>query len=139
MDDYSEPGFGPEQQWALARETIPATRPRAAVWELWDPRKHFSVVGGVAFDARDRELDAHGVPVLWPVPEAIADHLFQWSYAYQYAAVALAPVVPEGSIRHPPEVVALCETMLPKLKQLAADAGTRHFVLVPSMLDKPFA
>lgn len=139
VNDYSEPGFGPEQQWALAREVIPATRPRAVVWELWDPRKHYSVVGHVAFDARGRQLDARGVPVLWPVPAAVADELFQWSYAYQYAALALAPVMPEVATRPAAEVAALCETILPTLKQLAADAHARLLVLVASPLDRPFA
>src|SRR5258708_14633894 len=64
VDDDSEPGFGPEQEWAVAREVVPATRPRVLVWELWDPAKHYAAFGSFAYDTRDRAVDAAGVPAL---------------------------------------------------------------------------
>jgi hypothetical protein len=137
-DDFSEPGFATEQQWAVASETIPSTSPGVILWEIFDLRKHFAVAAGFAFDARDRDLDAAGVPVLPPVPSVIADPLFRWSHAYQYAVFTLAPLrqaEPPGS---DPQLGWICKTMLPELRRLAGEHGGRVIALLAPPLHRPF-
>jgi hypothetical protein len=136
-DDHSQPGYGPQQEWATARDEITRTQPDPVFWELWDPAKYYSVVGRVAFDPEEMVLDGAGVPVVKFVPEAVADVLFRWSYAFQYTAITLAP---NESIPNPRRafVSRICSTMLPDLKRRVAEYGGRLFLLVPSFLDRPF-
>jgi hypothetical protein len=68
VGDFSVPGFGQQQEWARAREKVPETRPDVVIWEAWDPTKHYSVVGDVAFDARHRNVNDAGVPRFLPLP-----------------------------------------------------------------------
>jgi hypothetical protein len=138
-DDYSEPAFGTEQQWAMASEAIPSTSPGVVVWEIWNPRKYFAVAEGVAYDAHDRDLDVAGVPVLHPVPSVIADPLFRWSHAYQYAAFALAPLRDPGPPDEDQQVLSICKTMLPDLLRLSAEHGAHVIALLGTRLDIPLA
>lgn len=133
VDDFAQPGFGADQEYALARETIPETHPLVAVWEIWDPAKHYSVVGDIAFDGRSRALDPAGVPVLPKVPAFLADTLFRWSAAYRYAALAIAPEDP----RAPIHLEELCTARLPEVERLLEASGGRLVVLTAARLDRP--
>jgi hypothetical protein len=121
-DDFSQAGFGPEQEWAMARDELASAPPAVMFVEVWDPAKRYSVVGDFAFDSRGLELDALGVPMLRPVPDVVGDALFRWSHLYQYMSLALAPdrLRPEGARR-------------------AKDGGTRLILLVGARLDRPLA
>ncbi len=136
VDNFAQPGFGVEQLWAVAREQVPETRPSVLVWELWDPQKHYSVVGDTAFDERNRATDARGVPVLPYVPEAAGDLLFRWSWGYQYAALALAPVLPPSSADRE-RIAWICGTVLPDVVRVAGLAKTRVVMLAAARLGLP--
>jgi hypothetical protein len=137
VDDFSVPGFSQEQQWAVAREKVPETRPDVVLWEAWDPTKHYSVVGDVAFDARHRDVDEAGVPRFLPLPDGATDFLFRRSYAYQYATFALAPLLPVEEWERGP-VAWVCDEALPSLVRVAGERGGRVFVLAATPLDVPF-
>jgi hypothetical protein len=136
VDDRAEPGYGQEQQWASAREALASSQPDVVTWELFDPYKHYSVVGGVAFDARFRALDAAGVPRLGVLPDSVADRLFLASEAYQYAAFTFAPVV--GSPGEGGLAAQICEQALPEVVRLQAAHGGRVVLLVGAMLSHSF-
>jgi hypothetical protein len=138
VDDFSVPGFGQQQEWAMAREKVPETRPDVVIWEAWDPTKHYSVVGDVAFDARRRNVDDAGVPRFLPLPDRAADFLFRRSFAYQYASLALAP------LHHTPgwdrdAVAWVCDQALPNVVRIAGEHGGRVFVLAAAPLNAPFS
>jgi hypothetical protein len=137
VDDFSEPGYGQQQQWAIAREKVPAIRPDVVLWEAWDPTKHYSVVGEVAFDARHRDVDPAGVPRFLPLPDRAADFLFRKSYAYQYATFALAPLQPMTEWERGP-VAWVCDEALANLVRIAGERGGRVLVLAATPLDVPF-
>ncbi|MGH7439364.1 MAG: hypothetical protein ACRENE_27060 [Polyangiaceae bacterium] len=137
VDDYAEPGYGQEQQWARAREALPSSHSDVAIWELWDPYKHYSVVGDLAFDARVRVLDATGVPRLGLLPDTVADRLFRVSQAYQYVALTLAPVVTAlpttGGLAQ-----QICEQAFPEVIRLQGAHGGRLVLLAGAVLFHPF-
>ncbi len=137
-DDFSQPGYGPEQLWATARETIPVSRPEIAVWELWDARKHYTVVGDTAYDARGRVIDAAGVPVLPFVSQGLGDFLFHRSWAYEYAALALAPFDPRGG-PDDDRIAWMCANVLPRIVGMQGDHGGRVVLLLATPLDRPLA
>lgn len=135
-DDLAEPGFASAQQLAVARVSLTAAPSALVVWEDWDPSKVYSAVGDFAFDARGRDLDARGVPVVAFVPSFVGDPLFRFSAAYEYATLALVPRAETFDEMAPLDHV--CKDMLGEVQQRARVSGGKLVVLQAVALDRGF-